>query len=94
MKPLPGYSIKEIKFYKADDTKITQPIFYASTPCIPSTDETGTLKLYFLTKRQATTVLTEDETGTTDKKTKDLELPEFSLGTDKEKNKTDDIRNR
>lgn len=84
---IPGYSIKDIKFYKADDTKITQPVLYASTPCIPSTDETGTLKVIF-DKTPATTVLTEDETGSTDKKTKDLEFSEFSLGTDKEKNET------
>lgn len=78
---IPGYSIKDIKFYKADGTTSNQPVLYASTACIPSKEETGTLKIVF-DKTPATTILTEDETGSTEQKTKDLEFEGFTLGAD------------
>lgn len=77
-----GYDIKEIKFYKADDTKSTQPVLFATKECFSSSEETGTgtLKLIF-DKTSVTTELTEDNPTTgTSPKTANLEFKDFSFG--------------
>lgn len=83
---IPGYNIKEIKFYKADDTETAtsdQPVLYASSACFSSSEETGTgtMKLTF-DKTSVTTKLTVDNPTTgTGTETKDLEFTGFSFGT-------------
>lgn len=91
---IPGYNIKEIKFYKADDTETAtsnQPVLYASSACFSSLEEngTGTMKLTF-NKTSVTTKLTVDNPTTgTGTDSKDLEFIGFSfetnnyLGTDR-----------
>lgn len=84
---IPGYNIKDIKFYKADDTETAtsnQPVLYASTDCFSSSEEsgTGTLKLIF-NKTSVTTELTLDNPTTgTGTETKNLEFTGFSFGPD------------
>ena len=82
---IPGYNIKEIKFYKADDTETetsNQPVLYASSACFASSEETGTgtMKLTF-NKTSVTTKLTVDN-STTGTETKYLEFTGFSVGPD------------
>lgn len=82
---IPGYNIKEIKFYKADDTETetsNQPVLYASSACFASSEETGTgtMKLTF-NKTSVTTKLTVDN-PTTGTETKYLEFTGFSVGPD------------
>lgn len=86
-----GYNIKEIKFYKADNTKSTQPVLYASSECISSLEGTGTgtMTLTF-GQSSVTTDITEDNPTTgTSTKTANLEFSGFSfetnnhLGTDR-----------
>lgn len=88
---IPGYNIKDIKFYRADDTESTQPVLYASSPCFSSLEETGTgtLTLTF-GPSSVTQVLTPDNPTTgTSTKTANLEFSSFSfetnnhLGTDR-----------
>ena len=88
---IPGYNIKDIKFYRADDTESTQPVLYASSPCFSSLEETGTgtLTLTF-GPSSVTPVLTPDNPTTgTSTKTANLEFSSFSfetnnhLGTDR-----------
>lgn len=82
---IPGYSIKNIKFHKADGTTVDNPVLYASSPCIPSTTGTGQLKITFSTP--ITKVMTGDnETGSID--SKDLVLPEITLKENKENKET------
>lgn len=79
---IPGYDIKEIQFYKADDTKSTQPVLFATKEYFSSSEETGTgtLKLIF-DKTSVTTELTEDNPTTgTSPKTANLEFKDFSVG--------------
>lgn len=80
---IPGYNIKDIKFYRADDTESTQPVLYASSPCFSSLEETGTgtLTLTF-GPSSVTPVLTPDNPTTgTGTETKNLEFTGFSFGT-------------
>lgn len=82
---IPGYNIKEIKFYQADDTETetsNQPVLYASSACFASSEETGTgtMKLTF-NKTSVTTKLTVDN-PTTGTETKYLEFTGFSVGPD------------
>lgn len=86
-----GYNIKEIKFYKADNTESTQPVLYASSECISSLEGTGTgtMTLTF-GQSSVTTDITEDNPTTgTSTKTANLEFSGFSfetnnhLGTDR-----------
>lgn len=76
---IPGYSIKNITFYKDDKSSSEQPVLYASTACIPQAEGTGTLKIVFNTP--VTSKLTLDN-STTETKTKNLEFTGFSLGTE------------
>ena len=64
---IPGYSIKDITFYKADETSSIEPVLYASTACIPQEEGTGMLKIVFNTP--VTSELTLDN-STTETETK------------------------
>lgn len=86
-----GYNIKEIKFYKADDTKSTQPVLYASSECISSLEGTGTgtMTLTFGPSSVTTDITEDNPTTGTSTKTANLEFSGFSfetnnhLGTDR-----------
>lgn len=78
-----GYNIKDIKFYRADNTESTQPVLYASSECFSPSEETGTgtLTLTF-GPSSVTPVLTVDNPTTgTSTKTANLEFSSFSFGT-------------
>ena len=84
---IPGYSIKDIKFYKSDGTtKVDHPVLYAATPCFSSSTGTGTLKITFGTTITST-MSGSNETGSTEN-TKDLLLPEITLNENKEYQET------
>lgn len=86
-----GYNIKEIKFYKADGTKSTQPVLYASSECISSLEGTGTgtMTLTFGPSSVTTDITEDNPTTGTSTKTANLEFSGFSfetnnhLGTDR-----------
>lgn len=86
-----GYNIKEIKFYKADGTKSTQPVLYASSECISSLEGTGTgtMTLKFGPSSVTTDITEDNPTTGTSTKTANLEFSGFSfetnnhLGTDR-----------
>lgn len=83
---IPGYNIKDINFYRADDTETAtsdQPVLYASSACFSSSEEngTGTMKLTF-NQTSVTSKLTVDNPTTgTGTETKNLEFTGFSFGT-------------
>lgn len=83
---IPGYSIKNIKFHKADGTTVDNPVLYATTPCFSSSTGTGQWKITFSTpiKIDKSGV---NETGSTD--SKDFVLPEITLKENKENKETD-----
>lgn len=77
---IPGYSIQNITFYKADETTTSdQPVLYASSTSFPSSEGTGTLTLIF-DKTPTTQQLVADNTET---ETKNLEFDNFTCGQDK-----------
>lgn len=81
---IPGYDIKEIQFYKADDTKSTQPVLFATKEYFSSSEETGTgtLTLTF-DQSSVTRKLTLDSPTTgTETKTENLEFTGFTVGPD------------
>lgn len=41
---IPGYSVKDVKFYRADDTYETTPLFFAGSECMPTDAATMTVK--------------------------------------------------
>lgn len=80
---IPGYNIQDIKFYRADDTKSTQPVLFATKDCFSSSEETGTgtMTLTF-GPSSVTTDITEDNSTTgIGTKTANLEFTGFSFGT-------------
>lgn len=77
---IPGYSIQNITFYKADETTTSdQPVLYASSTSFPSSEGTGTLTLIF-DKTPTTQQLVAENTET---ETKNLEFDSFTCGQDK-----------
>lgn len=92
---IPGYSIKEIKFYTKDGATATSntPILYASTECIPVNDATGTLTVEFNNLGKAEATLTQDANTETTSKTSSITFDQFALNTsaqDKETTNTED----
>lgn len=92
---IPGYSIKEIKFYTKEGSTATSntPILYASTECIPVNDATGTLKVEFNEVGGAVTTLTHDESTETTSKISSITFDQFALNMpaeDKETTNTED----
>ena len=83
---IPGYSIKNIKFHKADGTTVDNPVLYAKDPCFSSSTGTGTLKITFGTTITST-MSGGNETGSTEN-TKDLVLPEITLKENKQYQET------
>lgn len=83
---IPGYNIKEIKFYKADDTETAtsdQPVLYASSACFSSLEGTGTgtMTLTFGPSSVTTDITLDNPTTGTSTKTANLEFTGFSFGT-------------
>lgn len=92
---IPGYSIKDIKFYPKDASTATSktPILYASTDCIPVNDATGTLTVKFNNVGAAEATLTHDANTETTSKTSSITFDQFALNMpaeDKETANTDD----
>lgn len=92
---IPGYSIKDIKFYTKDGATATSntPILYASTECIPVNDATGTLTVKFNNVGAAEATLTYDANTETTSKTSSITFDQFTLNSsaeDKETTDTDD----
>ena len=83
---IPGYSIKNIKFHKADGTTVDNPVLYAKDPSFSSSTGTGTLKITFGTTITST-MSGGNETGSTEN-TKDLVLPEITLKENKQYQET------
>lgn len=84
---IPGYNIKEIKFYKADDTETAtsdQPVLYATSACFSSSEEngTGTMKLTFNKTSVSTKLTVDNPTTGIGTETKNLEFTGFSYGQD------------
>lgn len=84
---IPGYNIKEIKFYKADDTETAtsdQPVLYATSACFSSSEETGTgtMKLTFNKTSVSTKLTVDNPTTGIGTETKNLEFTGFSFGQD------------
>ena len=92
---IPGYSIKEIKFYTKDGSAATSntPILYANTDCIPVNEATGSLKVTFNDLGVANATWTPDANTETTSKTSSITFDQFELNTgaeDKETTKADD----
>lgn len=77
-----GYNIKEIQFYKADDTKSTQPVLFATKECFSSSEETGTGTLTLTFDQSSVTRKLTLDNPTTGTGTANLEFTGFSLGPD------------
>lgn len=80
---IPGYNIKDIKFYRADDTESTQPVLYATKDCFSSSEETGTgtMTLTFGPSSVTTDITVDNSTTGIGTKTANLEFTGFSFGT-------------
>lgn len=101
---IPGYSIKDIKFYDRssiidegetlgkEDIKF-QPILNANSACIPVSYSNGTLKITYDNSNKAISKFTEDKTttqeGSTDvEKVSAITFKKFTLNADKESKET------
>lgn len=94
---IPGYSIKEIRFYDSDesDNPIIRPVLYANNACIPVSDATGTLKVTFDSDNKATSTLTKDAEGEETTDVSSLMLGNsFNLTEDKEFNETKNAQDK
>ena len=83
---IPGYNIKDINFYRADDTETAtsdQPVLYASSACFSSSEEngTGTMKLTFNQTSFTSKLTVDNPTTGTGTETKNIEFTGFSFGT-------------
>lgn len=83
---IPGYNIKAINFYRADDTETAtsdQPVLYASSACFSSSEEngTGTMKLTFNQTSFTSKLTVDNPTTGTGTETKNIEFTGFSFGT-------------
>lgn len=87
---IPGYSIKEIKFYEKDGTTGTSntPILYAGTECIPQTEGTGTLTVSFNDKGEAETNWEKDGNSENTSNTSSITFNNFEFTATKEDNET------
>lgn len=87
---IPGYSIKDIKFYTKDGSTGTSltPILYASSECIPVNDATGKLKVEFNAAGGAITTLTHDANTENTNKESSITFDQFNLNTAAEDKET------
>ena len=87
---IPGYSIKDIKFYTKDGSAATSktPILYANTDCIPVNEATGSLKVTFNDLGVANATWTHDANTETTSKTSSIAFDQFELNTDAEDKET------
>lgn len=87
---IPGYSIKEIKFYEKDGATSTSttPILYAETECIPQSEGTGTLTVSFNGKGEAETKWEKDGNSENTSNTSSITFNNFEFTTTKEDNET------
>ena len=78
---IPGYSIKDIKFYTKDGSAATSktPILYANTDCIPVNEATGSLKVTFNDLGVANATLTSDANTETTSQTSSIQFDQFQL---------------
>lgn len=105
---IPGYSIKDIKFYNGTTTEgedsentvesdpIAKPCLYANTECITENHATGTLTVTYGADNLAKTELIEDKTGSDTEerttKTSILTFSKFVLNADKEGNEPENAK--
>lgn len=87
---IPGYSIKDIKFYEKDGTTGTSntPILYAETECIPQTEGTGTLTVSFNNKGEADTNWEKDGNSENTSNSSSIKFEKFEFTATKEDNET------
>lgn len=87
---IPGYSIKEIKFYEKDGATGTSatPILYAETECIPQSEGTGTLTVSFNGKGEAETKWEKDGNSENTSNTSSITFNNFEFTATKEDNET------
>lgn len=87
---IPGYSIKDIKFYPKDGSAATSktPILYANTDCIPVNEATGSLKVTFNGLGVANAKWTHDANTETTSKTSSITFDQFELNTDADDKET------
>ena len=88
---IPGYSIKEIKFYTKDGTTATSntPILYASTECIPVNEATGKITVKFNEVGAAEATLTQDANTETTSNTSSITFDQFALNIPAEDKETE-----
>lgn len=87
---IPGYSIKDIKFYEKDGATgtSTTPILYAETECIPQSEGTGTLTVSFNGKGEAETKWEKDGNSENTSNTSSITFNNFEFTATKEDNET------
>lgn len=87
---IPGYSIKEIKFYEKEGTTGTSvtPILYAGTECIPQTEGTATLTVSFNDKGEAEANWEKDDNAENTSKTSSITFDKFELNVTREDKET------
>lgn len=87
---IPGYSIKEIKFYEKDGAKGTSntPILYAGTECIPQTEGTGTLTVSFNDKGEADANWEKDGNSENTSNSSSITFDKFELNVTREDKET------
>ena len=99
---IPGYSIKEIKFYdgstpeEEDDEVQTflTPILYANSECIPENHSQGTLTVTYDENNKAKLDFAEDKStsGETTTNTKFIKFSTFTLNADYEQDEDNNIK--
>lgn len=87
---IPGYSIKEIKFYEKDGATGTSntPILYAGTECIPQTEGTGTLTVSFNDKGEADANWEKDGNSENTSNSSSITFDKFELNVTREDKET------
>ena len=98
---IPGYSIKEIKFYdgstpeeEGDEVQtFLTPILYANSECIPENHTQGTLTVTYDDNNKAKLGLAEDKTTSEETtNTKFIKFNRFTLDADKEQDETSEYK--
>lgn len=87
---IPGYSIKDIRFYEKDGASGTSatPILYAETECIPQSEGTGTLTVSFNGKGEAEANWDKDGNSENTSYSSSITFDKFELNVTKEDHET------